>query len=120
MNSDNVSDDIKFIEKVFSTNLPKKYKQFLSEEVKNADAYEIQSSRRESIYIYNCKDLIGRNEIYSIKNVEPDYLLIGQDGDLGYFINIKNGGDNIYSLDLGALGSLGMDEESIDIYKLKN
>ncbi|EPL0417520.1 SMI1/KNR4 family protein, partial [Serratia marcescens] len=49
----------------------------------------------------------------------PDFLLIGQDGDLGYFINLSDGSDKIYSLDLGALGSLDMDEEGKNLYSLR-
>lgn len=120
MDKDKVLDELKIIEKTIGVNFPNKYKQFLSEEVKDADAYEIQTSQGDTVYLYNYKDLVERNETYAIRDAEPDYLLIGQDGDLGYFINIKNGGDQIYSLDLGALGSLDMDEEAMDIYKLKN
>ncbi|WP_242401634.1 hypothetical protein [Porphyromonas macacae] len=43
--------------------------------------------------------------------------MIGQDGDLGYFINTSNPKDNsIYSNDLGALGSLEMKKESASIF----
>lgn len=43
--------------------------------------------------------------------------MIGQDGDLGYFINVSNPTDNsIYSNDLGALGSLEMEKESNNIF----
>ena len=43
--------------------------------------------------------------------------MIGQDGDLGYFINVDNPNDNaIYSNDLGALGSLEMEKESDNIF----
>lgn len=118
MNKDKVLDELKIIEKAIGVNFPNKYKQFLSEEVKDTDAYEIQTSQGDTVYLYNYKDLVERNETYAIRDAEPDYLLIGQDGDLGYFI--KNGSDQIYSLDLGALGSLDMDEEAMDIYKLKN
>ncbi|EGT5746135.1 SMI1/KNR4 family protein, partial [Cronobacter dublinensis subsp. dublinensis] len=46
--------------------------------------------------------------------------LIGQDGDLGYFIYVESGkeSDVIFSVDLGALGSLEMNEEAKDIYSL--
>ncbi|PWV99398.1 SMI1/KNR4 family protein [Mangrovibacter plantisponsor] len=120
MDKDKVLDELKIIETAIGVNFPDKYKQFLSEEVKDTDAYEIQTGQGDTVYLYNYKDLVERNETYAIRDVEPDYLLIGQDGDLGYFINIKNGSEQIYSLDLGALGSLDMDEETMDIYKLKN
>ena len=118
MDKDKILDEIKIIEKTIGINFPNKYKHFLTEEVKNKDPYEIQTSQGDTVYFYNFKNLVERNETYAIREAEPNYLLIGQDGDLGYFINIKNGGDHIYSLDLGALGSLDMDEEAIDIYKL--
>lgn len=118
MNKDEILERVKLIEKLRNIKLPSKYKVFLSEEVKDTDVYEIQNARGDNIYLYNCKDLIERNETYTIQNAEPDYLLIGQDGDLGYFINIKNGSDQVYSLDLGALGSLDMDKEAEDIYNL--
>jgi len=119
VDKDKVLDEIKIIEEAIDVSFPNKYKQFLSEEVKDTDAYEIRTSQDDTIYLYNYKDLVERNETYAIREAEPNYLLIGQDGNLGYFINIKNGSDQLYSLDLGALGGLSMDEEAMDVYKLK-
>ncbi|ADP13268.1 hypothetical protein EJP617_35870 [Erwinia sp. Ejp617] len=119
MTKEEILGEIKGIESDLNINLPEKYKQFLSEEVKGTDAYEIQTSNGDTVYLYNYKDLVERNETYTIQDVEPDYLLIGQDGDLGYFINVQDKSDLVYSLDLGALGSLDMDEEAKDIYKLR-
>ena len=119
MNKDKILDKLKAVENNLNIKLTNKYKQFLFEEVKDTDAYEIQTSLEGVVYIYNYKDLLERNQTYTIQDVEPDYLLIGQDGDLGYFINVKNNSELVYSLDLGALGSLDMDEEAQDIYKLK-
>lgn len=118
MNKDEILDELKVLENNLKIKLPSKYKQFLSEEVKDTDAYEIQTSQGGAVYLYNYKDVLERNETYTIQHVEPNYLLIGQDGDLGYFINVKGDSELIYSLDLGALGSLDMDEEAQDIYKL--
>lgn len=57
-----------------------------------------------------------RNLTYKIKEYEPDYFMIGQDGNLGYFLNTKNSEDHfIYSNDLGAIGSLEMQKEANDI-----
>ena len=120
MGKDEILDGLKVAESSLNINLPNKYKQFSSEEIKDIDAYEIQTSRGDTVYLYNHKDLVERNETYTIQDVEPDYLLIGQDGDLGYFINVKDSSELIYSLDLGALGSLDMDEEAEDIYKLRS
>ncbi|QKJ85713.1 hypothetical protein PMPD1_0741 [Paramixta manurensis] len=120
MNKNEILDELKVVENSLNIKLPNKYKQFSSEEVKDIDAYEIQTSQGNTVYIYNYKDLLERNETYTIQDVEPDYLLIGQDGDLGYFINVKDNSELIYSLDLGALGSLDMDEEAKDIYDLRS
>lgn len=118
MNKNEILNEINVIEKRLGIQFSDKYKQFLSEEVKDKDIYEIQTGRGDNVYLYNYKTLLERNETYSIQNVEPDYVLIGQDGDIGYFINVKSNDDRVYSLDLGALGSLAMDEEAKDIYKL--
>jgi hypothetical protein len=45
--------------------------------------------------------------------------LIGQDGDLGFFIR-KDTGDNIFELGLGALGSLEMRLKGNDIYDFQD
>lgn len=119
MSKNEILDGLKFVESSLGVNLPNKYKQFLFEEVKDADVYEIKTNQGGAIYLYNYKDLVERNETYTIHDVEPDYLLIGQSGDLGYFINVKNNSELVYSLDLGALGSMDMDEEAQDVYKLR-
>jgi len=120
MSDDEVLENLNDIEGEFDIKFPSKYKQFLSEEVKDKDAYEIKTRQGNVVYVYNYKDLMERNETYTIQDFEPDYLLIGQDGDLGYFINVKNNSELVYSLDLGAIGSLEMDEEAKDIYQLRN
>ncbi|XXQ68054.1 hypothetical protein ACKLNO_10715 [Neisseriaceae bacterium B1] len=48
-----------------------------------------------------------RNEIYQIEQDAPDYFMIGQNGDLGFFIK-KQYDDSIYALDLGAMGAAQM------------
>lgn len=119
MTKEEILGEVESIEGDLNINLPEKYKRFLSEEVKGTDAYEIQTSNGGTVYLYNYKDVVERNENYTIQDLEQDYLLIGQDGDLGYFINVQDKSDLVYSLDLGALGSLDMDEEAKDIYKLR-
>ena len=37
------------------------------------------------ICLYAKEDLKERNETYQIEEVEPDYFMIGQEGDLAYF-----------------------------------
>ena len=83
--------------------LPNLYYQFLTE-WKKIDPYEIGDT---GICLYAKEDLKERNETYQIEEVEPDYFMIGQEGDLAYFIK-KNADDCIYENELGALGSLDM------------
>lgn len=111
MNKDDVLKVLGKIESDIGCKFPVLYKKFLSEEVGDSDAYEFTKKNGEALYIFNYKDLVERNDTYAIQDSAPDFLLIGQDGDLGYFINLSDGSDKIYSLDLGALGSLDMDEE---------
>lgn len=114
----NILKEIEGLEEKLNVKLPFIYKKFLCEEVKDIDSYEVESKKGDFIYIFNFKDLIERNETYTIQDVDPGCLMIGQDGDLGYFIRLDNESDKVYSLDLGALGSLAMDEEASDIYDL--
>jgi len=82
---------------------PQLYIDFLAK-INDGDVYEVDDS---GICLYSYSDLEERNQTYQIKDFEPNYFMIGQDGDLGYFINVSNPTDNsIYSNDLGALGSL--------------
>lgn len=111
-------DQLNEIEKLMHATLPSDYKRFMIENVKDSDSYEIQRANGDQLYVFNCFDLLERNNTYTIQEVVPDVLLIGQDGDLGYFLNLRKGTDEIYSLDLGALGSLDMDKESNSIFML--
>ncbi|WP_320701380.1 SMI1/KNR4 family protein [Enterobacter bugandensis] len=111
-------DQLNEIEKLMHTSLPSDYKRFMIESVKDSDSYEIQRANGDQLYVFNCFDLLERNNTYTIQEVVPDFLLVGQDGDLGYFLNLRKGTDEIYSLDLGALGSLDMDKESNSIFML--
>jgi len=65
--------------------------------------------------LYAKEDLEERNETYQIEEVEPDYFMIGQEGDLAYFIK-KNADDCIYENDLGALGTLEMQKVAANVY----
>ena len=114
------AESINKIELERSIKFPPLYKKFLANEVKDSDTYEISNKDSGTIYLYSYIDLVERNETYDIQSVEPYYFLIGQDGDLGYFIYVESGkeSDVIFSVDLGALGSLEMTEEAKDIYSL--
>ena len=67
-----------------------------------------------SVYMLR-RDLLERNETYQIEVDEPDFFLIGQEGDVAYFIK-KNADDCIYENDLGALGFLEMQKVAATVY----
>ena len=92
---------------------PERYTRFLAAQ---RDAIEITTPEGDAIYLYAHGDLLERNDTYAIQQAEPEYLLIGQDGDIGYFIHGISGRETIYRQDLGALGALPMEPaaESID------
>ena len=91
---------------------PKFYTAFLKD-IPEGGIYEIVNT---GICFYSYSDLIERNDTYEIKKYDPGFFMIGQDGDLGYFINAENADDDsIYSNDLGAVGSLPMKKEATNI-----
>ena len=90
---------------------PSLYYQFLSE-WNEVYPYEIGDS---GICLYAKEDFLERNETYQIEVDEPDFFMIGQEGDLAYFIK-KNADDCIYENDLGALGSLEMQKVAATVY----
>ncbi|MFL0079408.1 SMI1/KNR4 family protein [Tenacibaculum maritimum] len=104
---------IKRIEKTLNYSFPRLYREFLLK-LESGQVYEVNNL---GIYLYGINDLIERNETYEVLEYEPDYFLIGQDGDLAYFIK-KDNSEQIFSNDLGALGSLDMENESKDINEL--
>ncbi|WP_061325686.1 hypothetical protein [Serratia rubidaea] len=120
MNEKDIIDFLNDLEEKVGGTIPLTYKKFLSENVKDSEVYEIESKSGDFIYFFNYKDLEERNETYEIQSVEPDFLLVGQDGDVGYFVHLSGDDNGIYSLDLGALGSLSMDKEANNIYALIN
>ncbi len=97
---------------VMGVKLPYLYSKFLSE-INSLSIFVVGNT---GITLYNISDLEERNKTYDIQSYEPNYFLIGQDGDLAFFIK-KDDGETIYSNDLGALGSLEMEVVSPDIYK---
>ena len=108
MKKQDLIDQLDKLEQVVHKSLPVEYKRFMIENVKDIDLYEIHRANGDSLYIFNCSDVLERNNTYTIQ----------EDGDLGYFLNLSKGTDEIYSLDLGALGSLDMDKESNSIFML--
>ncbi len=96
---------------IFGFEFPSFYHQFLLE-WDEVDPYEIGDL---GICLYAKEDLQERNETYQIEEVESDYFMIAQEGDLAYFIK-KNADDCIYENDLGALGSLEMQKVAATVY----
>lgn len=96
--------------------LPTQYEAFL-DNLKEEEVIDIFDDFGNGAYFYGYTALMERNETYEVAQYVPDYFMIGQDGDLGFFIH-KHNGDDIYALDLGALGSMEMDYVAPDIADL--
>ena len=92
--------------------LPNLYAEFLSK-IDKAGELIIENT---GIILYSKLDLLERNSTYQIEEWEPDFFLIGQDGDVAFFIK-KDSDDTIYMNDLGALGSLEMQPISLNIFE---
>ena len=93
--------------------LPALYDKFLSE-MGEDEEFIIENT---GIILYSKADLVERNTTYQIEEWEPDFFMIGQDGDIGYFIKTDTpDNEAIFSNDLGALGSLEMTKEAEDIF----
>ena len=92
--------------------LPNLYAEFLSK-IDKAGELVIENT---GITLYSRLDLLERNSTYQIEEWEPDFFLIGQDGDVAFFIK-KDSDDTIYINDLGALGSLEMKPISLNIFE---
>ena len=88
------------------------YDEFLSEMGEDGE-FAIEDT---GIILYSKADLVERNTTYQIEEWEPDYFMIGQDGDLAFFIK-KDSDDTIYKNDLGALGSIEMESVATDVYE---
>ncbi|POP45228.1 SMI1/KNR4 family protein [Superficieibacter electus] len=115
------ADAIKAIENDRDILFPPLYRQFLSEEIKDNECYEILAVNGCYVCFYNAHDLVERNETYQIHIAAPHYFMIGQDGNVGYFVRVEKHkeSDEIVSVDLGALGSIAMDSEASDIYAFR-
>lgn len=92
--------------------LPNLYAEFLSK-IDKAGELIIENT---GIILYSKLDLLERNSTYQIEGWEPDFFLIGQDGDVAFFIK-KDSDDTIYMNDLGALCSLEMKPISLNIFE---
>ena len=92
--------------------LPNLYAEFLSK-IDEAGELIVENT---GIILYSKLDLLERNSTYQIEEWEPDFFLIGQDGDVAFFIK-QDSDDTIYMNDLGALGSLDMKPISLNIFE---
>ena len=89
---------------------PIRFESFLNK-INDVSSYEIPNT---SITLYSFNYIEERNLTYEIQEYEPDFIMIGQDGDMGYFLK-NDGNEFIYSNDLGAIGSSEMEIVSINI-----
>lgn len=110
-----IENEVEKIETHFRVHLPPIYRNFLIKTINDIEPFEVTLKNGDNLYLYNYKDLIERNTTYGIQEAEASYMLIGQDGDLGYFISLMDECETIYSVDLGGLGSLSMDVISENI-----
>ena len=62
--------------------LPKMYEKFL-EEIKGSEGFPVGDT---GVILYEEEDLPERNLTYEVFEYEPDFFMIGQDGDLAFFI----------------------------------
>ena len=92
--------------------LPALYDKFLLEIGEDGE-FTIEDT---GIILYSKTDLVERNTTYQIEEWEPDFFMIGQDGDFAFFIK-KASDDTIYMNDLGALGSIEMKHVASDVYE---
>lgn len=100
---------IKKIEDYWKYTLPLYYQKILIHIIQDQAIFEVECKENEEdvfICFYNAFDLIERNKTYQIQVHEPHYLMIGQEGDQGYFISNIENDLTLYCLDLGAIGSL--------------
>lgn len=103
---------IKDFENTQNIIFPEMYALFLGK-ITEEGMYQIEKT---GIVFYSYKDLPERNKTYEVGEYEPSFYLIGQDGDLGFFINILDSTDEtIYSNDLGGIGSYSMNKETDNI-----
>lgn len=112
MTIDGVKIKVMELEERLNVTFPQLYFDFLSR-IDDGDMFEINNS---GICFYSYSDLEERNQTYKINEYEHNYFMIGQGGDLAYFIKIDMADDNsIFSNDLGAVGLLEMKKEANSI-----
>ena len=93
---------------------PPLYLKFL-EDLGDEECLDVFNEAGAGAYLYGRVALAERNETYEVALYEPNFYMIGQDGDLGFFIKL-NSDNAIYFNDLGALGSAPMCLAERDIF----
>ena len=93
---------------------PPLYLKFL-DDLEGEECVDVFNEAGTGAYLYGRAALAERNETYEVSLYEPGFYMIGQDGDLGFFIKL-NSDDTIYFNDLGALGSAPMCIAEKDIF----
>ena len=93
---------------------PPLYLKFL-DDLGDEECVDVFNEAGAGAYLYGRAALAERNETYEVALYEPNFYMIGQDGDLGFFIKL-NSDDAIYLNDLGALGSVPMRIVGRDIF----
>jgi len=117
MDSVSIKKNVIELEERLKITFPKPYFDILCD-IKAGAIFAVAGS---GIGLFSYSDIEERNETYEVRAYEPNYLMIGQDGDMGYFINANTPNDHsIYANDLGALGSLPMNKAANDIFELIN
>ena len=113
MNRQDIKTQIHALEARLKLTFPPLYLDFLG----GIDDGEVVEVNASGLCFYAYSDLEERNQTYAIQEDEPQYFMIGQDGDLAFFIK-KDSDDTIYMNDLGALGSIEMKRVASDVYEL--
>ena len=70
-------------------NFPPLYLKFL-ESIEGEECVDIFNEAGAGAYLYGRASLAERNETYEVALYEPDFYMIGQDGDLGFFIKLNS------------------------------
>ena len=90
---------------------PPKYTQFLHA-LGDAETHAVADF---GVYLYGRTHLAERNQTYQIEHDAPDYFMIGQDGDVAFFLYANGDDEAIFTNGLGALGSQMMTVVAPDI-----
>nr|BFE57697.1 hypothetical protein GCM10020063_022230 [Dactylosporangium thailandense] len=63
----------------------------------------------DRVVMFCLESLPERNTTYDIGEWLPGYLMIGQEGDRGFFLRCDGGGGPVFRADLGGLGEADLD-----------